>query len=141
MNNLISVAFSLPSHGWLPIKLQHQDYHLEFNASDGLNDPLEELYDAITKIQDNERRQITWWVEPGAYFFDIEKWDGNIILTIRHTVDLHNKKAEKEILYTINGDDTEIIKPLKAALKLFCSFTYNEEQWLYKFDKNRIDTL
>jgi hypothetical protein len=141
MDNLISVTFGIPKHGWLPVKFQDQDFQLDFDASDVLNDPIEELYDAITKIQDNECRQITWWLEPGAYFFDIEKQGRNITLIIRETVDLHNDKAEKEVIHTISGDDSRIIKPLQDALKTFCSFPYDEDQWPYKLDKNKIETL
>ena len=141
MENLISVTFGVPSHGWLPVDFRHQDFHLEFDASDVLNDPLDELYNAITKIQNNERRQITWWLEPGAYFFDIEKRGENIVLAISETSDLHNAKAVKEVLHTIKGDDAQIIKPLRVALKKFCSITYHEEQWPYKFDKHNIETL
>jgi hypothetical protein len=49
-----------------------------------------ELYNAITKIKDNEQRQIIWWLEP-AYYFEIEKRGGSIILTISQTANLHDE--------------------------------------------------
>src|SRR5688500_20375043 len=89
MNHSISIKLGTPEHGWLPVNFNYQDFHIDFAASDVLNDPIEELYNAITKLQDNYSRQIIWWLEPGAYYFDLEKKGQEITLKISFTDDLH----------------------------------------------------
>ncbi|MEA4917265.1 hypothetical protein [Proteiniphilum sp.] len=75
MDNSISITFGTPKHGWLPIDFHYQDFHLDFDASDALNDPIEELYNAVTNLQDNELKRITWWLEPSAYFLTLKEKD------------------------------------------------------------------
>jgi len=141
MENSISIVFGTPEHGWLPVDFHYKDFHLDFAASDVLNDPTEELYSAVTKLQDNEVKRITWWLEPGAYFFDFERKGQVITLTIIETDHLHNESAAKSELIKITGDDKEIIEPFRYRLKQFFSQTYEENHWPYNLDKSKIKDL
>jgi len=141
MNHSISIAFGTPEHGWLPVSFRFQDFELNFAASDVLNDPIEELYNAITKLCENYTRQIIWWLEPAAYYFDLDKNGQEITLTISETDNIHYEKTEKRVLQTIIGDENGILKPLVSALKDFCSQTYPENHWPYRMDKNKIQSL
>lgn len=141
MDKLFSIELGTQEHGWLPVKFHFNDFHLAFTASDVLNDPTEELYNTVSKLQDNEVRRITWWLEPGAYFFDFEKKGQIITLTIIETDDLHNGSSEKKQLITITGNDNEILEPFLVVLKQFFSQTYEENQWQYNLDKNKIRSL
>jgi hypothetical protein len=71
----------------------------------------------------------------------MEKQGESITLTISQTANIHNEKAQKEVIHTINGNDVTVLKPLRLALKRFCCLTYDEGQWPYKFDKKRIEIL
>ena len=141
MDNTILIFFGIPKHGWLPIDFHYKDFHLDFDASDVLNDPVEELYNAVTKLTDNERRRVAWWLEPAAYFFDFERSGQNIILSIIETEDLHNESSDKTLLIKIIGDDREIIEPFRIALRNFSLHTYEENRWQYKLDKDKIESL
>jgi hypothetical protein len=141
MDNSISFTFGTPKHGWLPVDFHYKGFHLEFGASDALNDPIEELFNSVTKIKDNEAKRITWWLEPGAYFFDFEKKGKDFTLTILETDDLHNQSADNTQLIKITGDNKEIIEPFRSALRHFSSHTYEETQWPYSLDKNQIKSL
>jgi len=141
MDKPISIIFGTPKHGWLPVDFIYQNFRIDFSASDVLNDPIEELYNAVTKLQDNNPRQIIWWLEPGAYFFDLEKKGPNITLTISETDDLHNENEEKRVLCTISTDHHGIIKPFITALQSFSRQTYAENDWPYKLDKDKIKNL
>jgi len=132
MDDSISITFGIPEHGWLPVCFSYYDFRLDFETSDAGNDPIEELYHAITKLQDNEIRRVTWWLEPGVYFFDIEKTGPDICLTISETTYLSNRYAPQTILQTITGDDTTIIEPFKIAVRQFCAHTYDEIHWPYE---------
>ena len=141
MDNSISIVFRAPKHGWLPVDFHYKDFHLDFAASDVLNDPTEELYSAVTKLQDNEIKRITWWLEPGAYFFDFERKCQVITLTIIETDDLHDESAARTELIKITGDDTEIIEPFRIVLRHFTSHTYEVNHWPYNLDKNKTKDL
>ncbi len=141
MAKLFSIVLGNPEHGWLPVDFHYNDFHLEFAASDVLNDPTEELFKAITKLGDNETRRITWWLEPGAYFFDFERKGQIITLTIIETSDLHNESCEEKKLMRIKGDEKEILRPFHSVLKQFYSQTYEENHWPYKLDKDKMNSL
>ncbi|MGV3632246.1 MAG: hypothetical protein ACO1O6_13640 [Bacteroidota bacterium] len=141
MNKLFSIVLGTPEHGWLPVDFHYNDFHLDFTASDVLNDPTEELYNAVTKLQDNEIKRTTWWLEPAAYFFDFEKKGEVITLTIIETADLHDETAENKQLITITGDEKAIIEPFRIVLRQFSSQTYEENHWPYNLDKNKTKNL
>jgi len=69
MDNSISFTFGTPKHGWLPVDFHYKDFHLEFAASDVLNNPIEELFNLVTRIKDSEAMRVTWWLEPGGILF------------------------------------------------------------------------
>lgn len=141
MDKLFSIELGIPEHGWLPVDFHYNDFHIDFAASDVLNDPTEELYNTVTKLQNNEVRRTTWWLEPGAYFFDFERKGQNITLTIIETDDLHDERSIKKQLIRITGDDKEILEPFRFVLKQFSSQTYEENHWPYNLDKNKISSL
>jgi hypothetical protein len=141
MDKLISIVFGTPEHGWLPVDIHYKDFHLNFDASDVLNDPTEELYNAITELKYSEVRQTTWWLEPMAYFLDFEKKGQIFSLTIIETDDLHDETAEKKQLIKITGNEKEIIEPFRKELKQFFSHNYEEKHWPFKLDKNKTNNL
>lgn len=87
MDDSISIRFGEPKHGWLPVYFRYKDFALDFEASDAVNDPLSELYDAIVTIHDSEPKQILWWLESMTYFFNIEKKGADIELIITEAED------------------------------------------------------
>ncbi|TJZ51827.1 hypothetical protein FAZ15_19970 [Sphingobacterium olei] len=141
MDNSVLIALGIPEHGWLPVEIHHRDFHLEFAASDVLNDPIEELYNTVTNLQDNELRRTTWWLEPAAYFFDFERAGQSIVLTIIETQDLHGGSANNTLLLTIKGTDKEILEPFRIVLRQFCSQSYEENHWPYKLNENKLKSL
>lgn len=146
MDKLFSIILGTPKHGWLPVDFHYNDFHyndfhLDFAASDVLNDPIEELYNVVTKLQNNEVKRITWWLEPGAYFFDFEKKGQVVTLTIIETDDLHSETAENKHLIAIAGDEKEIIEPFRIVLRQFSSQTYEENHWPYNLAKNKVKNL
>ncbi|MBL7890123.1 MAG: hypothetical protein JNL24_11235 [Bacteroidia bacterium] len=141
MDNSISVELGQPEHGWLPVEFHYKDFHLNFAASDVLNNPTEELYNAVIKLNDNEVKRTTWWLEPGAYFFDFEKKGSVIILTIIETEDLHHESSSKKELVKITGNDQEIVEPFRIVLRQFISQTFEKNNWPYNLDKNKMMDL
>ena len=141
MDNSISIILGTPEHGWLPVDFCYEDFHLVFAASDIFNDPIEELYNVVTKLQDDELKRITWWLEPAAYFFDFERKGQSIVLTIIESDDLHHESADKTQLIRITGAEKGIFEPFRNALRQFSSQTYEENHWPNTLDKNKIKNL
>jgi len=129
MDNNISITFGTPEYGWLPVDFRYKGFQIDFDASNVLNDPIDELIYVTTKLQDNETKRITWWLEAPAYYFDITKDDNNYSLTIYYSDDLFDKVTEPKLLQTIKGNEDEIIKPLRLALKHFETLTYEKRHW------------
>jgi len=140
MKDSIKVSFGKPDHGWLPVNFEYNDFVLNIEASDVLNDPTEELYNVVTKSEDNLQKRITWWLEPAAVFFDFEKSGKIYTLIISQTKNLHSN-SETLFLKKIVGDKEKIIEPFRFALKQFLTQAYEETNWPYIFDKNKIANL
>ena len=138
MDDSIFITLGIPQHGWLPVSFRHMDLDLSFYASDVLNDPLAELYKAITHLREQECRQVTWWLEPGAYIFEMVKRGPNIVLTIFETDHLHDDKAKRTMIQTINAPGSEIIQPFRIALTQFCAGQYEVRDWRYKPDMGQL---
>lgn len=96
---------------------------------------------AVTRLQDNEVRRTTWWLEPGAYFFDFERKGQVYTLTIIETDDLHDETAENKQLMKITGEEDLVIKPFRIVLRQFSSQTYEENHWPYNLNKTKIKDL
>lgn len=141
MDYSVSILFGTPEHEWLPVEFNYKDFHLRFSASGVLNSPIRELYDAVSKLQDEEVKRITWWLEPGAYFFDFQRKGQNFVLTITSTDDLHGGEwAYVSQLIIITGSEKEIIEPFRMALKDFSSLVYEEDHWQH-VDKDQLKHL
>ncbi|MBP7808149.1 MAG: hypothetical protein KA163_02540 [Bacteroidia bacterium] len=143
MDKSLSISFGTPEHGWLPVDLNFGDYNINFDASDVLNDPVNELCETILGLQNNKSGEITWWLEPGAYFFLLEKKDQSFTLTISETDDLHPDHGEidRKLIKTITGDYKQIVTPFKSAIKQFCAQVYEEKHWPFNCDKNKLNSL
>ncbi|WP_210463128.1 hypothetical protein [Rufibacter roseolus] len=141
MENSISIKLGPPEYGWLPIDFRFADFHLDFAASDVLNDPIEELYEVVTKLKDNELKRIIFWLEPAAYFFDFKRNGEIITLTIIEKDDLNIESSKESTLILISGNYKEIIAPFRTELKRFSLQVYEENHWPYKLETNKINDL
>lgn len=130
MDNSISISLGTPDYGWLPVNLRYKDLQINFDASNVLNNPIDEINNIITQLKDNETKRIIFWLEAPAYFFDITKKGKSYILAISYSEDLLDKITEPNLLHTINGSESEIIEPLRAAIRRFETLTYDKQHWL-----------
>ncbi len=68
----ISLALGTPEHGWLPLRLQLNDFVLEEQISNVLNGPLSELIEAVAFCQPPlvGSHRVCLWLEPEGYALD-----------------------------------------------------------------------
>jgi hypothetical protein len=129
MDSKISITLGTPEYGWLPVAFRYKDFQIDIDASNVLNDPIDEINYVITQLQDNETKRITFWLEAPAYYFDITKNGNEFTLTISYSDDLLDKIIEPNLLQTIKGSEDEIIEPWRSALKQFEALTYDKQHW------------
>jgi hypothetical protein len=141
MDNSVSITFGTPEHGWLPVDIQHENFKLSFDASNVLNDPMSELFEFLhDDLNSKKFGEVTWWMEPGAYFFNFEKTDSHCSLIISETYDLHPDEGavEREVIKTCTGDFSQIFEPFIFAVKQFYSKSYRDRDW---WQLNQLKTL
>ena len=141
MGKSIIINFGEPKHGWLPVDLHYEEFKIEFDASNVLNDPMNELLNALINIENGGSRQITWWLEPAAYYFDLKKDKLNYILSILETENINNSNDKRKTVKIIEGNYNQIIAPIKKSLFNFCTKTYEEKHWSYTIEKNKIKKI
>lgn len=141
MGKSIILNFGEPEHGWLPVDLHYEEFKIEFDASDVLNDPIEELLNALLNIENGGSKQITWWLEPAAYYFYLEKDNSNYTLSILETENINNSDDKREIVKTIEGNYNQVIAPIRKSILEFSSKTYEEKHWPYSIDKNKFKKI
>ncbi len=141
MENDFFISFGIPKHGWLPVTFRYKDFSLDFDASDVLNDPIEEVFLLTISNQPSERRTVTWWLEPVAYIFNFEINMQTITLNIIEKDDLHKDSSNEKTLITISGNKHEIINHFRAALKEFAKQKFEEEHWSFSLSKEKINML
>ena len=137
MDKSVSIFFGTPKHGWLPVDFLYDDFKIDFEASDALNYPLEELCDFIINSNTIKTGQVIWWLEPFTYFFDFEKTESDYVLKISQADDVEEKR---ELIKTIQGSFDEILFPFVKSLTAFCGQTYEENHWP-NIDKNKFNKL
>ena len=70
----IGLSLGRAHAGWLPVSLRLGDFNLHVEASNVLNDPLEELVDltAFARSSQSGFRRVCFWEEPGGYALDLQ---------------------------------------------------------------------
>ncbi len=139
MEEPLLITFDMPHHGWLPVRFAAGSVKLEFDASDVLNDPLNELCISIKRLLENKTGEVTWWLEPYTYFFYFERTGAkDFRLTISEAEGIDERK---QTLAVINGTYKELIVPMRKALVKFCDFEYEGIHWPFSYSKADIENL
>ncbi len=139
MKEPLVLTFGEPHHGWLPVVCKAASLNLQFEASAVLNEPLEELYAAIKRVLAYKSGPVTWWLEPDAYFFYIERTGPkDFRLTVSEADDIDKERRE---LLVLEGSYKELIAPVRKALLAFCDLEYEKKHWPLSFTKADIEML
>jgi len=140
MDDLLSIDIRISKGSWLPVNISYGNFNTGFLASLIVNNPVSELCETISGLQNNKSGEITWWLEPAAYFFEFQKKDTTYILTISFTSYLNPYKRDmkREIVKTITGSRKQIIHPFLNALKQVFLMADEGAHCVSHIDKNKI---
>ena len=134
----LNITFLPPRHGWLPVKMTLNGHVVEFMASHGPNNPVKELYKAVTTCLDGEKGSVWWHLEPDGYFFELSRLADTFYLRVlRADYSLFSPKKEVALLRGSAGD---IIQPLLQALRDFKALPIELPHWRYT-ELDEIDGL
>ncbi|MEO1450279.1 MAG: hypothetical protein AAFV07_12175 [Bacteroidota bacterium] len=109
-----------PEAGWLPTTFRHQDFELEFNASNVPTDPIEQLSSTLIQLSrgSNYSDRVVWHLEPFCYYFQLQKSGETYRLLISESA---TYEGSDTLIKEIEGDFDSLILPLYRGLKKFWS--------------------
>lgn len=111
----ISLALGLPEHGWLPFRLQLDDFVLDLQVSNVLNGPLSELIEAIAFCQPPlvGGHRVCLWLEPAGYALDLIAGAAPDRCILRVSFD-------EDFVPPMQGDLTEVVFEGEADAGALC---------------------
>jgi hypothetical protein len=73
----IRLSLRPPTHGWLPVRLELDDFVFDDSVSNVLNDPIEALIEMLELAarSDPDRVRVCFWLEPALYALDAIRED------------------------------------------------------------------
>jgi hypothetical protein len=136
-NGKLRIEFGLPGHGWLPVKVDHGDFHLEFMASNVPENPIDQLITSLLLVSDGIPSHTWWHLEPQGYWFEFSKDVNGCGIKISSA---ENARAKRLMIYSLEGADDEILLPVYRAIKRLHADNIGSPHW-QKIDEVKIQKL
>jgi hypothetical protein len=111
--NKVKLRFGEPEHKWLPVHISIDDFLLEFEASSIMQNPVEQLIEALVLVTQGVDAEVVWYLEPQEYIFKFNSEKEEIWLLI---VEKTKGVIEREV-YRVVGDFQSIVLPCWRAIK------------------------
>jgi hypothetical protein len=124
---MLKLTFGAPRNGWLPTRLLVGEKSLDFSASRVPNNPVQELIDALDKLENEQAASVWWNLEPDGYFFAFSVMHGNIhfIVSYAHDGKKQNAISQADLI----GTKEDILTPLWRGLRNLESLNIQESHW------------
>ena len=116
-----------PEHGWVNIKISHNEIEIEFESSDVPNNPILELILAIESTLNGIDASVWWHLEPGGYYFKFTILGSELALEVLYSTNSVESQAQSVLV--VNGSYYELLIPFWRALRKFETANYNEPHW------------
>jgi hypothetical protein len=126
----LKVEFGKPRHDWLFVELRLGNFHLEFDASGVLDDPLANLVSCLLLVEEGIDASVSWWLEPAEISFRFSIQPQGIQFEVLESDDLHavGPLPKRQLLY-MEASHEAIILPFWRALQKLNPADFNEESW------------
>jgi len=121
-------TFSLPKHGWLPVRLAIGADLVDFHASCVPNNPLAELADAIAAAATGRSAVVWWHLEPDAWYFVFSPLN-DPILQLQIFFAPQSLRAKQTLHATIKDQKERLLLPLWRALSRLSSLHNDPKHW------------
>jgi hypothetical protein len=123
----IELSLEEPRHGWVPVRLSLAAQLFEFEASDVLNNPVQELADAIRKITQGEAAEVIFWLEPATYYLQIRPTGENVETTVLSSPQFESTK--RDLVASESNSAAHLLGVLTQAVERFKSLNAAEPHW------------
>jgi hypothetical protein len=133
----LSIEFGTPEHGWLPVKIDFNDFKLEFEASDVPANPMDQLISSLRSVIKGIKAEVWWHLEPEGYYFDFEKFSEEYTLNISFA---KSKNSERTMVFKVTGGYESLIMPIYRAIKKLADQKHDPQNWP-TIDKTELDKL
>ena len=133
----LSIEFEVPEHGWLPVKIAFNDFRLEFEASDVLANPMEQLILSLTSVIKGIKAGVWWHLEPEGYYFEFEKFGGDYTLS---TSFAKSENSDRKTEFKVTGSYESLILPIYRAIKKLADQRHDPQNWP-AIDKSELEKL
>ena len=116
-----------PEHGWLPVCLAIEDFHMNFDASDVPNNPIQDLITSLVLAIQCTESKVYWHLEPGYYIFSfIPNGEKQFEFNLARS---NSENSNEELLKQVSGTFSSIILPFYRAIKTFTTYNFNQKHW------------
>ncbi|NVO85251.1 hypothetical protein [Hymenobacter terrestris] len=136
MPSKLTIRFGVPEHGCLPVRLQADDFRLQFEASDVPVNSLEELCSALILAFQGIGAQTSWHLEPVWYHFRFA-FDNELVAL--YITEQQGYAAGHTEIIRLTGSVESIVLPFYRALRSFTP-PDSDENWSI-FDSAKLKKL
>jgi hypothetical protein len=116
-----------PEHGWVNIKLSHNETEIEFEASDVPNNPISELILAVESALNGIDSLVWWNLEPAGYYFKFTISGSELELEVLYSISSLESQAQS--ILVVSASCHELLVVFWRALRKFETFNHKEPNW------------
>lgn len=124
----VSLSFTPPVCGWLPMRLVIGDTVLNLEPSDVPNNAIEELYDAVAATAAGGSGGVWWHEEPAGHWMELSTVAEDQV-RLRVWFRTHDGDRPGHLVAECHGSRREVLLPLWRGLRQFTSFVLSEREW------------
>ena len=123
----LAIEFGEPEHGWLPVRLRLGEKEFDFAGSDVLNNPLEDLVDALYAVGCGSDASVWWFLEPGGYWFDLTPMGELVRLEVFLGESM--SREDRKLQASYEGKAEEVLIPVCRAAQRVVSTGLRKPHW------------
>ncbi|KQV78299.1 hypothetical protein [Rhizobacter sp. Root1221] len=125
---LLDVSHLPPEHGWLTVTFITSDSTVVVDASDALNNPIQDLLAALDAVSRGQPSSVRWFLEPGAYVLDLEPSGQEVMLRLTLCRDsLEGNDGVRKL--DLSGPRGAILAPICRLLRNIEAGNYPTSTW------------
>lgn len=124
---LLDISHSPPEHGWLTVSFIAPDSTVLVDASDALNNPIQDLVSALEAASLGQPSSVRWFLEPGAYVLELEPTGEDIAIRLTLCQSLEGNDGVREL--ELIGPRASILAPIYRFLRKIEAENYPTSAW------------
>lgn len=124
---LLDVSHTPPEHGWLTVTFTTPGSTVVVDASDAVNNPIQDLVSALDAVSLGRASSVHWFLEPGAYVLDLRPDGEEVELRLTCLDSLEGDDGVRQM--DISGPCAAILAPICHLLRSIEAGGYPASDW------------